>query len=95
MADEILWRARLHPRTPAGAMGKKRQRDLWRVVRAICRQALRIIGKDFSDPPRSWLFRHRWEPGGHCPRDGAALARDTVGGRTTAWCPRCQRMGEA
>jgi formamidopyrimidine-DNA glycosylase len=22
-----------------------------------------------------------------CPRDGAQLRRDTVGGRTTIWCP--------
>ena len=27
---------------------------------------------------------------GHCPRCGNALARDTIGGRTAYWCPRCQ-----
>ena len=29
-------------------------------------------------------------PRGHCPRCGTAMARDTIGGRTTYWCPRCQ-----
>ena len=33
-------------------------------------------------------------PGGHCPRDGAALARATVGGRTTWWCPAHQALSE-
>jgi formamidopyrimidine-DNA glycosylase len=27
---------------------------------------------------------------GHCPRDGSPLARATIGGRTTYWCPACQ-----
>ena len=28
--------------------------------------------------------------GGTCPRDGAPLQRQTVGGRTTYWCPAHQ-----
>ncbi|MEP7071309.1 MAG: zinc finger domain-containing protein, partial [Verrucomicrobiota bacterium] len=32
-----------------------------------------------------------WRSGGKCPRDHTLLQRATVGGRTTAWCPRCQR----
>ena len=30
------------------------------------------------------------ERGGGCPRCGTPLARDTIGGRTTYWCPACQ-----
>jgi formamidopyrimidine-DNA glycosylase len=30
------------------------------------------------------------EKGGSCPRCKTLLARDTIGGRTTYWCPRCQ-----
>jgi formamidopyrimidine-DNA glycosylase len=30
-------------------------------------------------------------PGGRCPKDGTELQRDTVGGRTTWWCPKHQR----
>ena len=29
-------------------------------------------------------------PGGRCPRCGDELARATIGGRTTYWCPRDQ-----
>jgi formamidopyrimidine-DNA glycosylase len=48
------------------------------------------VSEDYSDPPTSWLFPHRWKSGGLCPRDGTKLLRAMVGGRTTAWCPQCQ-----
>jgi formamidopyrimidine-DNA glycosylase len=91
MADETLWRARLLPHLPAGEVKPDAMSRLYRAVRFVCAGALRVVARGFSDPPASWLFRHRWEPGGHCPRDGAPLARATIGGRTTAWCPKCQK----
>ena len=90
MADEILWRAQIAPRTPAGRLGLEQQSALRRSTRFVCREALRIVAPDFSDPPRSWLIHQRWKPGGVCPRHRVPLERDTVGGRTTAWCSRCQ-----
>jgi formamidopyrimidine-DNA glycosylase len=90
MADEILWRAKLHPAKRAGRIRGAGALVLWKTVRSVCRDALRIIAPQFGDPPASWLFRHRWEPGGRCPRDQTPLQRATVGGRTTAWCPLCQ-----
>jgi formamidopyrimidine-DNA glycosylase len=90
MADEILWRAKIHPRTPAGRLSNDQVRALWRQTRVVCSGALRIVSPDHANPPASWLFPHRWEKGGRCPRDGVTLARASMGGRTTAWCPRCQ-----
>lgn len=90
MADEVLWRAKIHPRRVAGKLSVLEQGELWNAIRFVCDGALRIVAKDYSDPPASWLFRHRWEKGGRCPKDGDELDRATIGGRTTAWCPRCQ-----
>ena len=90
MADEILWRAGLHPQTRPAQLGAAQEQRLWREIRFVCRGALRIVVKDYSDPPVTWLFPHRWRDGGQCPRDGEKLRRAPVGGRTTAWCPRCQ-----
>jgi formamidopyrimidine-DNA glycosylase len=90
MADEILWRLGLHPRTAAGALDEKTQRALWRETRAVCRVALKTIGVDWGDPPRDWLIHVRWEKSGRCPRHRTVLERATIGGRTTAWCARCQ-----
>jgi formamidopyrimidine-DNA glycosylase len=90
MADEILWRAKVHPGRAAGRLLETEARAIWRAVRFVCAGALRIVAKDYSDPPPSWLFRHRWDKGGRCPKDGRELERATIGGRTTAWCPKCQ-----
>ncbi len=89
MADEILWQARLHPKTPCARFSDAQCRALRNTTRRVCRVAVERIGHDFSDPPRDWLFHERWQAG-HCPRDGEPLIRETVAGRTTAWCPRCQ-----
>lgn len=92
MADEILWRAEIHPKQLAGSLNAERMRTLYREIRAVCRAALRIIGKDWSDPPQSWLFPHRWKKGETCPRTGAKLEHATIGGRTTCWSPARQKL---
>lgn len=90
MADEVMWQMRLHPHTPAGSLDAKQVRTLHRTLRKVCEVALQTIGVDWSDPPRTWLFRHRWDKGHECPRCGTPLVREDVRGRTACWCPRCQ-----
>jgi formamidopyrimidine-DNA glycosylase len=92
MADEILWQARLHPRIAANALSADAVRELWRVARSVCRVALRTIGANWSDPPADWLIHQRWKNNGHCPKHAIPLHHTTVGGRTSAWCPRCQKL---
>jgi len=90
MADEILWQAKIHPKTPAGKVDPRNVKILYAKICFVCRAAVKIIGKDFSDPPKSWLIQHRWKKGGHCPRCKTGLKHATIGGRTTCWCPNCQ-----
>jgi formamidopyrimidine-DNA glycosylase len=92
MADEILWRARIAPSVRSAELNAQEQTTLRRATRFVSREALRIIGSDFADPPPSWLIHQRWTPGGICPRDGTELSRATIGGRTTAWCAKCQPL---
>jgi formamidopyrimidine-DNA glycosylase len=92
MADEILWQARLHPRVAAGALDDAAARKLWRVMRSVCRIALKTIGIDWRDPPAHWLIHQRWKETGRCPTHGTRLKHARIGGRTAAWCPRCQRL---
>lgn len=94
MADEVLWRAGLHPARRVAGLEAGERGVLLRSLKLLCVEALATVGsgegEEFGDPPPGWLFHERWSPGGHCPRDGAELARGEVGGRATAWCPRCQ-----
>lgn len=91
MADEILWRSRIRPTRTAAELSDDERNKLFEACRWVCREAVRIIGADYSDPPKSWLFQHRWSDGGTCPQTGKPLVRDEVGGRTTCWSPAWQR----
>lgn len=91
MADEILWRARILPATPAGAIQRQRLTKLYEMICEVCREALEVISSDYSDPPDSWLFNHRWRDNGACPQTGVTLIREEIGGRTTCWSPQWQR----
>lgn len=89
MADEILWRARLNPKILAGELSPALVAKLYRSIRGLTKAALRQMDENWGFPS-TWLFSHRWEAGGHCPRCGTKLAREKIGGRTTCWCPVCQ-----
>jgi formamidopyrimidine-DNA glycosylase len=91
MADEVLWRAGIHPARPAGLLGPAEVGTLFRQLRQVCRVALETVACEhngsWSDPPEGWLFHARWSPGGRCPKTGAPLVHETIGGRTTCWSP--------
>jgi formamidopyrimidine-DNA glycosylase len=98
MADEILWRAAIHPKRPAGSLTPAEIKTLWRECRRVCQLALeKIAGKGDHLPtdlniniPETWLFHHRWRAGGRCPKTGVLLMREEIGGRTTCWSPARQ-----
>jgi formamidopyrimidine-DNA glycosylase len=95
MADEILWRARIHPRLLVKRLTPEQLAALWKALRFVSNGALRHVGNGFSDPPAGWLFQERWGARGRCPIHRQPLRRATIGGRTTAWCPVCQgKMGQ-
>jgi formamidopyrimidine-DNA glycosylase len=91
MADEILWRARIAPLTAAGMLTAARRARLFRETRFVASESLRIIGPAFGDPPRDWLIHQKWKRDGVCPRHRTPLRKAMIGGRTTAWCPLCQK----
>jgi formamidopyrimidine-DNA glycosylase len=90
MADEILWRARIFPAKRTVKLTECERAQLFRATKFVARESLRIIGPNDSSLPRGWLIHERWRAGGKCPRHGTILRRKRIGGRTTAWCPRCQ-----
>lgn len=94
MADEILWRSLIHPSTSCGSIPPAGVRKLFLETKTVAADALETIasakGTSFGDPPAGWLFHQRWGKDGTCPRCNTKLDRDEIGGRTTAWCERCQ-----
>jgi formamidopyrimidine-DNA glycosylase len=92
LSDEILWRARVHPRTPVAELRKARRDALYRAMGETLRGSIRS-GRVPHGP--NWLTAVRDEPEPRCPRCGARLRKATVAGRTACWCPRCQRRARA
>lgn len=88
-ADEILFRARIHPATDAPGLSQKDLTRLFRATRHILEKAI-ASKTDFNRLPKSWLLTHR-EKRGRCPRCGRALRSATIGGRTSWFCPQCQK----
>ena len=91
MADEILWRARVLPSKRCGKLNRDERNAILGAAKFVVRRSLETLGKDFSDPPKNWLIHQKWKRGGVCPIHRTPLHHATIGGRTTAWCQRCQK----
>ncbi|MGW7379208.1 Fpg/Nei family DNA glycosylase [Streptomyces sp. NPDC054794] len=87
LCDEILWRARIHPRTPARDLSEADLRHLHTAMGRVLDTAVRA-GR--VPPRRSWLTGRRDDSEPVCPRCGILLCSSRVAGRRTAWCPQCQ-----
>jgi formamidopyrimidine-DNA glycosylase len=85
LADQALWQARLAPTRRTGTLSVEELDRLRREVRAAVRSAIRKGGAHTG----AFIAERRED--GTCPRDGHPLARSRIGGRTTYWCPECQR----
>jgi formamidopyrimidine-DNA glycosylase len=88
-ADEILFRARMHPATEAASLSDKRLRRFFRAMRYVLEKAI-AFKTDFNRLPKSWLLTHRGRHG-RCPRCGWMLKSATIGGRTSWFCVHCQK----
>ena len=88
-ADEILFRARMHPATKSAGLRKKDLSRLFRATRYVLQKAI-VLKTDFNRLPKSWLLLHRGKRG-RCPHCGRALKSATIGGRTSWFCEHCQK----
>jgi formamidopyrimidine-DNA glycosylase len=91
-ADEILFQARLHPRTRTDRLDRASRRRLFEQIRQVLETAIACgAGAEqlLDRLPQNYLLPQR-QAGRHCPRCGAALATLKSGGRTSYFCPRCQ-----
>ena len=99
-ADEALWRARVHPLTPAGDVSADEVRALHRGIRAALRMGIARQGatlRDYAQPDgrRGSMqneFRVYGREGEPCTRCGTPIEKTRAGGRGTWYCPSCQRL---
>jgi formamidopyrimidine-DNA glycosylase len=100
-ADEALFRARLHPLSPAGSMKPEHLGALRDGVVAALEAGIDGGGASIDDyrdgrgergRMQDEFLVHRRE-GEPCPRCDGTIERIVVGGRSTYFCPACQAIG--
>lgn len=86
LVDKILWQARINPARRVADLAPD---DVTRLARAT-RTAIAAARKHGGVHTLTVVpFR---KAGATCPRDGAPMARSTVGGRTSWWCEQEQPL---
>jgi formamidopyrimidine-DNA glycosylase len=99
-AVEALFLARVNPLKPANKLSKPRARKLYQAIRQILHEAIDAgstlqidiadgHGSYFGTTERFWrVYEREDEP---CVNCGTRIKRIVHGGRSTYYCPRCQK----
>ena len=99
-ADEALWRARIHPLTPARAISRVKATRLAGAIREVLLASLEAKGTTLQDyrtvngEVGGYLERlHVYgKPEAPCPRCGRPISKIVLAGRGTHFCPYCQKL---
>jgi formamidopyrimidine-DNA glycosylase len=89
-ADEVLFQSRIHPLRLASALSSKEAEALFKNTRKVLKASMRV-SSDFELLPTGFMLAVRG-PGASCPRGNGRMASLKVNGRTTFYCPNCQRI---
>jgi formamidopyrimidine-DNA glycosylase len=98
-ADEALFIARIRPTRPARRLGREDCRRLAAAVRRVLRRSIATGGSSISDYVRPdgrdgayqderRVYARTGEPCGRCR---TRVRRVVIAGRSSHFCPRCQR----
>ena len=99
-AVEALFLAGVNPLKPANKLSKPRARKLYQAIRQVLHEAIEAgstlqiniadgNGSYFGTSERFWrVYEREGEP---CVNCGSKIRRIVHGGRSTYYCPRCQR----
>ncbi len=98
-ASEALFRARVNPRTPADELTRPQAKRIRDAVREVLAEAIEFRGttlldyRDAEGEPGEFVRRLRVydREGEPCLRCHRPITRIVQGGRSTFFCPHCQR----
>ncbi|EME29669.1 formamidopyrimidine-DNA glycosylase isoform 1 [Galdieria sulphuraria] len=91
MADEILYKSKIHPLEWACLLSLNDVESLWEATKQVVQQGVRVRANS-DEFPKDWLFHLRWK------KDKAQLGQQKgvkilqVGGRTTLYVASQQRL---
>jgi formamidopyrimidine-DNA glycosylase len=94
--QDILYRAKIHPKRKASELNEKERRALYEAIRLVIQERIRLGGKDqFLD---LYGKKGRYTPsmgpnmnGKTCPTCGTSIEKLSLGGGQVYFCPKCQK----
>ncbi len=100
-ADEALHRAGINPERRADSLTLEEAEKLWAAVRQVLREGINARGTSMSDyldaggRPGSYqdhlrVYGHKGQP---CPVCRSLIERKKIAGRSSYFCPTCQKGG--
>lgn len=99
-SDEILFTAGIHPARPAASLNEKEWETLATVIperisyyietnKISAEEFLQTKGQDYRNTPFLQVYGHAGKP---CPKCAQTLCRMVIGGRSSVYCPVCQKI---
>lgn len=92
MADDILYQAKIHPKTKAQDLSEKDIEDIFKAMKNVIEVAIKNDAH-YDDFPDYFLIHNRKE-GATCFHTGGIIEKIKVGGRSTYFSPEWQKMKE-
>ncbi len=98
-ADESLWKAKIHPAQLGAGLKREQVEQLYAALQRILKKAILLRGSSISDfldaegVPGEYQQHHRayGREGKPCFRCKTTVRRVIVAGRSSYFCPSCQR----
>lgn len=91
-ADEILFQARIHPKAKVQDLSDKQKKKIFEEIGKVLKTVIKNDGAR-SELPSNYLTPHRKE-GEKCPDCLGKIEKIKVSGRSTYFCPECQKEKE-
>ncbi|MBU1670312.1 MAG: hypothetical protein KKF41_15775 [Actinobacteria bacterium] len=88
-SDEICYQAGVRPDRNTATLTDAEVRRLYDSMKWVLRRAI-TLDADLDREPDRFIIPHR-QKGGRCPRSDDPLVTRTIGGRTSYFCPKCQK----
>lgn len=98
-SDEILWKTRIHPFKDVSKLTEKQLKNIYKAIKEILKKAIKLKGTSISDYRNTEggkgsfgkIIKVYQKKGQKCIRCGTIIQRKKIAGRSTHFCPKCQK----
>ncbi len=100
-SDEALWWAKIHPFQDVSKLSEDELKKLYEAIKRVLKKGIELGGESFSDyrniegekgdfDDERKVYQREGEK---CSRCGTKIKRIKISGRSSCFCPKCQKYG--